>query len=37
MTRLTDILLRRRPQVEYVYVYDRPIRPEQIRHARSGW
>ena len=24
IARLTDILSRRRPQVEYIYVYDRP-------------
>ena len=35
MARITDILSRRRPQVEYVYVYvnDRPIRPDHIRHT----
>jgi hypothetical protein len=25
MARLPNILSRRRPQVEYVYVYDRPV------------
>ena len=34
MARITDILSRRRPQVEYVYVYDRPIRPDLVRRAR---
>ena len=34
MPRILQILRRRRPQVEYIYVYDRPNRPDWVRRAR---